>query len=376
MAPMQNFSAAPVLDSIIATMVDGLIAIDAESRIRLFNPACERIFGWSEEEIAGERIERLMPSPYRDEHQNFVNHYERTGETRIIGIGREVKGLHKSGRIFPMHLSVGEITTGPLRGYVGVVRDLTVEVDRRERLESLQQSHFHLSRLTSMNQLGAAIAHELNQPLTALTNYMEAGSALLSRGDPDAQIRDRLESVMTRSAEQARRAAQLLSRLRQFVERGETERKLVDPQDICADALSLIRPAFQSSAIEFRTEFDENVSDLLCDPIQIQQVLINLIRNGCEAMNSVDAPKTLTVACQDQGDTIVISVSDTGEGLAEDMMDSLFTPFQSSKTDGMGVGLSISQSIISAHGGRLEAMSNNPRGTIFHVTLPKAEAIQ
>lgn len=375
MASMQSFSAAPVLDSIIATMVDGLIAIDAESRIRLFNPACERIFGWSEEEVLGERIESLMPSPYRDEHQSFVDHYERTGETRIIGIGREVKGLHKSGRIFPMHLSVGEITTGPLRGYVGVVRDLTAEVDRRERLESLQQSHFHLSRLTSMNQLGAAIAHELNQPLTALTNYMEAGSALLSRDDPNEQIRERLDTVMTRSAEQARRAAQLLSRLRQFVERGETERKLTDPRNICLDALSLVRPAFQSSDIDFRIEFDDDVPDLLCDPIQIQQVLINLIRNGCEAMASIKGPKTLTLACQEQGNSIVISVSDTGEGLPDDMMDTLFMPFQSNKTDGMGVGLSISQSIVSAHGGRLEAMSNNPHGTIFHVSLPRAETV-
>ena len=375
MAPMQNFTPAPVLDSIIATMVDGLIAIDGESRIRLFNPACERIFGWTEDEVLGERIESLMPSPYRDEHQNFVNHYERTGETRIIGIGREVKGLHKSGRIFPMHLSVGEIKSGPLRGYVGVVRDLTTEVDRRERLESLQQSHFHLSRLTSMNQLGAAIAHELNQPLTALTNYMEAGSALLARGEQNDQVRERLESVMTRSAEQAQRAAHLLSRLRQFVERGETERKLVSPIDICLDALSLIKPGFQSSDIDFRTEFDEDVRKLLCDPIQIQQVLINLIRNGCEAMVDQKGGKTLTVACRAHGETIVISVSDTGEGLPDDMMDTLFTPFQSSKTDGMGVGLSISQSIISAHGGRLEAMSNNPRGTIFHVTLPKAESV-
>ena len=187
------------LDAVVSTMVDGLIVIDRNGRIKLFNPACQTIFGYSADEAVGQPVELLMPEPYRTEHSGYLHHYQRTGDAQIIGIGREVEGQRKSGDVFPMHLSVGEFREGDLEGYVGVIHDLTDEVAQRQRLDDLRQSHIHMSRLASMNQLGTVIAHELNQPLTALTNYLSAGTAVVESGTDVPK--EKLVHLMERATE-------------------------------------------------------------------------------------------------------------------------------------------------------------------------------
>ncbi|MEL6687881.1 MAG: PAS domain S-box protein [Pseudomonadota bacterium] len=356
------------LDAVVSTMVDGLIVIDRNGHIKLFNPACETIFGYSAEEALGQPVELLMPEPYRSEHSSYLHHYQRTGDAQIIGIGREVEGRRKSGDVFPMHLSVGEFQEGDLEGYVGVIHDLTEEVAQRQRLDDLRESHIHMSRLASMNQLGTVIAHELNQPLTALTNYLSAGTTVVQT---QADVpKDKLVQLMERATEQARRAADMLSRMRGFVEQGKTCKGYHDIEQLARDALALVRPSFRNTSINFEIEAEDALPEVYCDGIQIQQVFVNLIRNGSEAMDGIDPARLTIMLDSGQSDAVRVHVADTGKGLVADNIETLFTPFMSEKPDGMGVGLSISNSILQAHGTQLSIRENLPRGTVFSFDLP------
>jgi two-component system sensor kinase FixL len=374
---MSAFDFRRVLDSIVETIVDGLVVMDEQSCIRIFNPAAETIFGYSQDEVIGERVEMLMPDPFRSEHHLYVKRYEKTDVPHIIGIGREVRARHKSGKVFPIHLSVGAFQSEGVRGYVGIIRDLTDEVARRKRLDDLQQSHFRLSRLDAMNQMGAAIAHELNQPLAALSNYMEAGRAMIDRRDghnhPDMA---RLLTVMDRASEQTRRAASVLTRMRTFVETGERQTSLADPRQICDDAVGLVSPSLSGLNITLDTDIAPDTPLFVCDPVQIQQVLVNLLRNSADALRNIEGARHITLACSQIEDAMHFSVADTGTGIAPDVMENLFTPQHSSKADGMGIGLAICRSIVEAHGGRIEARANSPKGTVFHIILPVGDRSQ
>ena len=368
---MPDLGQSSALDAIVSTMVDGLIVIDRNGRIKLFNPACQTIFGYEASEALGQPVELLMPEPYRSEHSGYLHHYQRTGDAQIIGIGREVEGRRKSGEVFPMHLSVGEFQDGDLDGYVGVIHDLTEEVEQRERLNDLRESHIHMSRLASMNQLGTVIAHELNQPLTALTNYLSAGTTVV-QSQTDVP-KEKLIQLMERATEQARRAADMLSRMRGFVEQGKTCKGLHDIEALAKDALALVKPSFRNTPISFEMDVSDDVPEVYCDCIQIQQVFVNLIRNGCEAMDGLD-PARLTIMIEaTQSDLVKVHVADTGKGLMSDDVEALFTPFMSEKPDGMGVGLSISNSILQAHGTQLSVRENLPRGTVFSFALSTKE---
>jgi len=356
------------LDSVLNTIVDGVIIIDKKGAIQRYNPACVRIFGYSVEEVLGKNVSVLMPEPDHSAHDSYLHNYQSSGEAKIIGIGREVKGLRKSGEVFPMYLSVGEMPGGTNGGFVGIIRDLTIENERATAFDELQQQHFHLSRISAMNQMGAAIAHELNQPLTAIMNYLEAGMAILDRANfSDANM---LQSVMKKSSEQAHRAAQILSRLRQFIETGDVEKSQVDVTETINKALELIRLSFKNKSIDFQINVPEDIPGIWGNSVQIQQVLVNLMRNGCEAMEH-SAEKNLVISARrHEGNMVEIKVSDTGLGMSDENFDTLFKPFSSSKDGGLGVGLSISQTIVDNHEGQLWAEHNSPNGTNFYITIP------
>ena len=365
---MDAFDFRRVLDSVIETVVDGLVVMDHESRIQIFNPSAEAIFGYSQAEILGQPVETLMPEPFHSEHHLYVKRYERTKTPHIIGIGREVRARHKSGAIFPIHLSVGAFSSEDMRGYVGIIRDLTDEVAQRKRLDDLQQSHFRLSRLDAMNQMGAAIAHELNQPLAALSNYMEAGRAMVDQ--PNSLDMDRLLIVMDRASEQARRAANVLARMRTFVETGERQTSLADPEQICADAVGLVAPSLSGLNITLDMDIAEDVGRFICDPVQVQQVLVNLLRNAAEALSESDKDRNITLSCSADDKWMRFSVADRGPGIPSELLANLFQPQHSTKADGMGIGLAICRSIVEAHRGTIEARANSPSGTVVHVALP------
>jgi two-component system sensor kinase FixL len=310
----------------------------------------------------------LMPAPYREDHDGYLQRYKLTGERRIIGIGRVVVGERKDGSTFPLELAVGETKIAQQRFFTGFIRDLTESQKTEMRLQELQSELVHVSRLTALGEMASALAHELNQPLSAIANYMKGSRRLLeeSTDERSATLRD----AMDRAAEQALRAGQVIRRLRNFVARGDSERRVEDVKKLVEEASALALVGVKDKGVRVRFELDPKTDFVLADKVQIQQVLLNLMRNAIDAMEDSDR-RELVIAMAPRSDNMVeISVADTGAGIAPEIAVQLFQPFVTSKRQGMGVGLSISRSIVEAHGGSIAPRPNPGGGTVFSFTLP------
>ena len=326
------------LQSILDTVPDGMIVIDERGIILSFSAAAERMFGYRSAEVCGHNVSRLMPSPHREHHDEYIRRYLETGERRIIGIGRIVAGRRKDGSTFPIELAVGEVRQAGRRLFTGFIRDITERQQTRQRLQELQAALSHVSRVSEMGQMASALAHEINQPLAAALNYLNAARRLQGRREDDDLAR--LGEAIDRAAAQVARAAEILSRLRGFIRKG-------GPQQQAEDIGTLIEEA---SAIA-------------------------LVGNAVEAMEgSPRRELTVEAVPSTAASRVVVRVVDTGPGLDPEVAARLFQPFVTTKEQGMGVGLSICRSIIEGHGGELVASPNPSGGTIFSFDLPVADA--
>ncbi len=358
------------LQSILDTVPDGMVVIDEAGVMRSFSAAAEKLFGWTSAEVLGKPLEMLMGAPYREAHEGYMRHYAETGERRIIGIGRVVEGQRRDGSIFRIHLSVGEMKVGDIRYFTGFMRDLTDREETETRLRELQAELVHVSRLTAMGEMASALAHELNQPLSAIANYLRGSRRLLDRGDP--ADRPRLSEALGKAADQALRAGDVIHRLREFVGRGETEKRIENLRKLIEESSDLALLGARELGVRVSMRLDPACELALVDRVQIQQVLLNLLRNGLDAMRA--APRRdLTVNLGPAADGLVmVSVADTGSGIDAETMTKLFQPFMTTKKDGMGVGLSICRTIVEAHGGAIWAETNPEGGATFRFTLPSA----
>jgi two-component system sensor kinase FixL len=364
---MQSAAREAHLESILATIPDAMIVIDEDGTIQSFSSAAERLFGHHASEVLGRNIKMLMPSPYRENHDGYLARYLQTGEKRIIGIGRVVVGERKDGSTFPMELAVGEMRSNNARFFTGFIRDLTERQKTEARLQELQSELVHISRLTAMGEMASALAHELNQPLSAIANYMK-GSRRLLEGRADDQL-ELVRDAMEKAAEQSLRAGHIIRRLRDFVARGESERRVESIKKLIEEASALALVGAKDQGVRVILRLDPEVDLVLADKVQIQQVILNLMRNAVEAME-VSPQRDLALATVPAPDRMVeLSVSDTGSGLAPEILPQLFQPFITTKRQGMGVGLSISRTIIESHGGRIWAEDNPGGGTVFRFTL-------
>lgn len=355
------------LRSVLETVPDAIIVINDRGLIQSFSPAAERLFGYPAAEVVGQNVKMLMPQPYHDEHDDYLERYRRTGERRIIGIGRVVLGRRADGATFPMELAVGEINLDGRRMFTGFVRDITERQVARERLQELQSELLRASRLSAMGQMASALAHELNQPLTAINNYVQATRRMI--GNPNVS-RDRLEETMDKAVAQANRAGQIIHRMRQFLQKGETERQPESINKVLEEASALALVGAKESGVVVRMELGIDLAPVMIDRIQIQQVILNLIRNGIEAMQSVARRELLIATNQGENDLVQVTIADSGPGLAPDVAEQLFQPFVTTKEKGMGLGLSICRSIIDSHGGKIWATANPDNGVTFAFTLP------
>ncbi|NNC36171.1 MAG: PAS domain-containing sensor histidine kinase [Acidimicrobiales bacterium] len=366
---MTHDDAQVELEAVLNTIVDGVIIINDRGVMQLFNPACEKMFGYKPDEVIGKNVKTLMPDPYTTEHDGYIQNYLNTKTRKIIGIGREVRGRRQDGTTFPMHLSVGEAKIATRTIFVGIIHDLTRRQEESEKFENLQQKHFHLSRVSAMNEMGSAIAHELNQPMTATINYLEAGKVMLDQNN--ALDVEKLKSVMDRAVDQTKRASEIISRMRSFIRTGDLDKKPVELEICLKTAVELALMPFKTVGIKCTYDISRDIPEIYVNSIQIQQVVVNLVKNACEAMLESDT-KELHISAKRHDDSafVEIGVADSGQGIDQEQQEHLFTPFTSSKKDGMGIGLSISESIISNHGGRIWADINEPLGTRFCFTLP------
>jgi two-component system, LuxR family, sensor kinase FixL len=355
------------LRSVLETVPDAVIVIDDRGLIQSFSAAAERLFGYSATDAVGQNVKMLMPQPYRDEHDGYLERYRRTGERRIIGIGRVVLGRRADGSTFPMELAVGETNLEGRRMFTGFVRDITERQVARERLQELQSELLRASRLSAMGQMASALAHELNQPLTAIINYVQATRRMV--GNPDI-ARDRLEETMDKAVAQANRAGQIIHRMRQFLQKGEMERQPEAINKVLEEASALALVGAKESGVVVRMELGVDLATVMMDRIQIQQVILNLIRNGIEAMQAVARRELRIATSHAENGMVLVTIADTGPGLDPGVAEQLFQPFVTTKEKGMGLGLSICRSIIDSHGGKIWATPNPDGGVTFAFTLP------
>ena len=352
-----------LLRSILDTVPDALVVIDGGGLIQSFSTAAERLFGFRHEEVVGRNVSMLMPSPYRAAHDSYLARYLATGERRIIGIGRIVVGRRKDGSTFPMELAVGEVDMHGTRLFTGFVRDLTERQQRERRLGELQSELIHVSRLSELGQMASALAHEVNQPLTAMTNYLNGVRRLLAAGNQPAA-----EQAMERIAEQANRAREIIQGLRALVRKGKTEKRVESLAKTIEEATALALVGM-GQRLKLEIRIADDAAEAVIDKIQIQQVLLNLIRNAAEAMADSPRPE-LSITTTRVAGMVEISIVDTGPGLPASVRARLFQPFVTTKPTGMGVGLSVCRTIVEAHGGKLRAEDANGGGTVFRFTVP------
>jgi two-component system, LuxR family, sensor kinase FixL len=355
------------LKSILETVPDAMVVIDDRGIMKFFSAAAERLFGYRAHDAIGQNVKLLMPSPYRESHDSYLERYARTGEKRIIGIGRLVVGQRRDGSTFPMELAVGEMSSGGQRYYTAFIRDLTERQQTEARLQELQSELVHISRLTAMGEMASALAHEINQPLAALTNYLKGSRRLLDRrGDKETEIiRDALE----KAAEQSLRAGEIIRRLRDFVGHGETEKRVESIKKLVEEASALALVGAKERGVRVSFRFDSAADLVLVNKVQVQQVLLNLMRNAMEAMDESEKREILVSTVADARDFLTVNVADTGPGISEELASQLFRPFVTTKPHGMGVGLSISRTIIESHGGRIWIEPNPGGGAVFRFTL-------
>lgn len=367
---MTTDQAQAELTALLDAAVDAIFVVDSSGTILRSNAAAETMFGYSKDELAGQGLEILMPEPDRSHHRQYMDQYMETGLAKIIGIGREIKALRRSGEVFPADLSVGEVAGEESPRFVGLVRDVT---DRREAEAAMLQRReevIRASRLTVMGEMAAALAHELNQPLSAIANYTAACKRLLQRNQPED--REDILNALDQIQGQSLRAGEVIRRMRSFVRTKEPERATVKVSELVAEILPLAQLDAKANNIELNISIADQLAAISADNVQLQQVLLNLIRNGIDAMSATPPEnRKLHVKVDSRDDdTIVFRIFDRGSGVTPEVEAKLFHPFFTTKTEGMGMGLAICQTIVQAHGGELRHEPNPEGGAEFYFTIP------
>ena len=357
------------LRRVIDSALDGMIVIDSHGTVLLYNAACERLFGYTAEEVLGNNVRLLMTRPDRTNHDTYIENYLRTGTARIIGIGRDVTGRRKDGSTVPIRLAVGELRDddGTLL-FIGTLHDLTEALRARERIEELQSELMQVARASAVGEMGTALAHELTQPLSAVAGFVESSAALLDQGS--VEIPAKVREYMEQAVAQTLRAGAVIRLLREFTGRGDSERSVEDINAVVEEICKLATLGTATDRIEFELNLAAALPPVLIDHVQIQQVVLNLVRNSIDALNDCETRSTITVATVSEGDMVEVVVRDNGPGLPSEVRERVFEPFVSTKPDGIGIGLSICRTIVEAHGGRIAVDTSTRRGTGFRFSVP------
>ena len=365
----ENHAEASAVRAIMDSAVDAIVTVDQRGVMRSFNRAAERLFGFGREEAVGQPISLLMPEPHSSRHQQYIERYLATGEAHIIGIGREVEAQRKDGSTVPVYLAVSEFEVAGERRFIGILHDISAELEVRELRERLAQAE----GVSALVETTATLAHELNQPLAALATYAQA-----ARNHAAGEDTARLVATLDKLVEQSLRASDVVERVQRLVKglAGGTEyTQRADINTLLAGLVAMARADARRRGVRVVYEQPEHLPAVRCDPVQIQQVALNLVRNAIDAAARADGSERATVRIYARsGEGVVrVCVEDNGNGVAESEREAVFEPFHTNKPQGMGLGLAICRTIVANHGGTL-AFHNNTRGpgATFHFTLPTA----
>lgn len=359
-----------LLQTIYNVSPDAIVVIDSNGLIRSFSHMAEIVFGHASADVLGKNVKLLMPAYFADNHDEFISRYLETGKRRIIGIGRVATGQRKNGSTFPLELAIGETRVNGHIYFTGFVRDLTERQQTEQRIHELQDELIHSSRLASLGEVASMVAHEANQPLSAAATYLEVARELVVSTDP--KTHDRGVQTLKQVAKQIQRVGDTIRRIREFAKKRIPEQALEDINRVVEEAAAIAAVGTKGKNIRTAYDLSPSLPSVWVDRIQIQQVVMNLARNSIDAMENSQLRELILRTRLIDADHIEVSIIDTGPGIPAAIVERLFKPFISTKSDGTGLGLAICKSIVEAHGGKLVYLANPQGGAIFKFNVPVA----
>jgi two-component system sensor kinase FixL len=350
--------------AVLDTTMSAIVSIDERGRIETFNQAAERLFGYAADEVRGRNVALLMPPPYRDEHDAYIRRYLDTGERRIIGIGREVTGLRKDGTVFPMKLAVADTLVGGQHVFTGVINDLTREKEAEDRERRLLKQAAQNERLADLGAMTARIAHDFGNPLAGLHMAAQRTRRLLAR-EPVAidKVREAVDLVVATS----RRLDTLVGEFKEFAREQRLELRDIDLPAFLRHVAATWKAEADVRGITLEADITHAPPAIRGDEEKLRRVMDNLVKNALEAVDH--GPGFVRLTAEPQGsERVRILVADSGKGLPEGV--DVFALFETTKSNGTGLGLPICRQIVLAHGGGIEYAARPPSGTIFAIQLP------
>jgi PAS domain S-box-containing protein len=353
---------------VVETASDSVVSIDEGGAIILANPATKRIFGYDPEELIGKPLTVLMPGAMRQLHETGLKRYLETGAKHLNWRGTEMTAQRANGEEFPAEVSFGEMTADQRRVFTGFIRDISEKKRSEEELRNAQAELARMTRVMTIGQLTASIAHEVSQPLSGI--IMNASTCLrMLKSDPPNI--DGARETVQRTIRDGNRTSEVITRLRTLFSKKQIDVEPLDLNEAAREIIALLSGELERNNVILKHEFSDYVPVVDGDRVQLQQVILNLIRNGSDAMDTVnDRPRHLIVRTEMDGNHVTVSVQDSGVGFSPEIGERLFEPFFTSKQEGMGIGLSVSRSIVEAHQGRLWAARNDGPGATFAFSIP------
>lgn len=358
------------LNSIFNAAIEGIITINMAGNIVSVNNTVEHIFGYTREELINCNINKLIPLGKQKKSTHYFNNVSAIGLTSIIGKIKEVTGMCKAGNTVPLDISIAQFTIDNISYLTCIVRDVSARKLQEQRDQEHLDELAHVTRLGLMGEMASGIAHEVNQPLTAIANYSQVCLTLIANDKVD---KSQLIDILKKTNQQALRAGQIIHRMRDFVKSKKIHRSTTEINELINDAVSLCESYLKQNSIQLNLKLSKHIPSLCVDSIQIEQVILNLIRNSIDALTSIPElyPKKLSIHSSiNRNNDLEIRIKDNGPGINENEQTKVLTPFFSTKSDGMGMGLSICRSIIESHEGVLRFNSQSGKGTTFYFTLP------
>jgi PAS domain S-box-containing protein len=358
--------------SMIDSALDAVVAMNADGMITDWNQQAEETFGWTRSEARGQRmVDTIIPVKYRSLHERGLEQFFKTGQGAVLNRRIEITALRRDGTEFPVELTITPLKSGDTWTFSSFIRDITARKQAEADLRNAHAELAHVNRVMTMGELAASIAHEVNQPLAAIVASGDSCTAWLANEPPNLE---RARAAASRIVRAATQASDIVRRIRALFKKTTSITTPLEINEVITETVSLVGGELQRKGVSLNTELTANLPAVLGDRIQLQQVILNLTINGTEAMSRFeDQPRRLVIQSKlaEPGE-ILVSVADTGTGIDPQQTARLFAPFFTTKPEGIGMGLSISRSIIEAHGGRLWAAANQPHGAVFHFVLPAA----
>lgn len=364
---MEVINQPDILRSIIELAPQAIVTIDSDGTVLSFSPAGETLFGYRHDEIEGKPLAMLVPEAPRILKEPPADISARAGRARLMASARLLSGRRKDGAGFPVKVTIGEAVQGDSDLFIGFIEDLSREQAIRRELDQALLDVERFSRLTAMGEMAASIAHDLNQPLTGAMAAADTADLVLEKEGFAANhpARERIGQCLS----DMQRAADLIRHIKSFLKTGEPQKRLTDLNAVVREG-TVLALAGADPQIDLDMALDPSLPAITVDPVEIQQVVINLVRNAVDALRNSEN-KALVVRTDRSGDDeVIVSVADSGEGIEAALIDQLFDPMVTSKPDGLGLGLTISRRIARAHDGRI-VVAERDGMTVFSLIVPQ-----